>query len=126
MFGDARIYLQPSWHEGFGLTAVEAMASGSTLVTTDNGGSRDYAFDGRTAVVVPPREPRTMASALERLLDDDRLRIRLGEQGRDAVARFDWDVAARILEQNLEIYLADPGALQKPPGDAPLFLEDDR
>lgn len=124
IYGRARIFLQPSRREGFGLTAVEAMATGCALVTTDNGGSRDYADDDQSAVVVPPRRPGALAAAIIGLLEDeDRLR-RLAEAGRRVASRFTWDRAAADLEAHLERYLADPAALQKPPLDAPMFLED--
>ena len=60
------IFLQPSIYEGFGLTAVEAMASGCALVSTDNGGSRDYAFADRTAVVTDRGDADALARAARR------------------------------------------------------------
>lgn len=124
LYGRARILVQPSRREGFGLIAVEGMASGCALVTTDNGGSRDYADDGRTAVVVPPRAPAALADAIDALLDDEPRRLRLAQAGAEHVRRFDWDVAAERLEGHLERYLTDPAALQAPPSDAPMFLEE--
>ena len=51
VYNDTRVFVQASYHEGFGLTAIEAMGCGAALVTTDCGGSRDYAVPGETAVV---------------------------------------------------------------------------
>ena len=53
IYNTSRVFLCTSWVEGFGLTNVEAMACGAALVTTDNGGSRDYALHGETALVAP-------------------------------------------------------------------------
>ena len=124
VYGRAKIFVQPSRIEGFGLTAVEAMACGCALVSTDNGGSRDYAHHEETALVTPRSDPPALAAAIERLLDDDALRRRLAEAGERFVRRFDWDLAAREVERHLDAYVADPAAYRHPPRDAPLFLDD--
>ena len=95
------------------------MACGCALVTTDNGGSRDYAVDGETALVVPPGDAAGLAAAAERLLRDDAARARLAGAGAELVRRrFDWDNTAALLEPHLEAYVADPGRYQQPPVDA--------
>jgi glycosyltransferase involved in cell wall biosynthesis len=119
IYNQSRVFLQASYHEGFGYTAVEAMACGCALVTTDNGGSRDYAVDGETALVVRPGDPMALAMAADRLLRDGAARTRLAASGSDLVrSRFDWDNAAAVLESRLEAYLADPARYQRAPGDA--------
>jgi glycosyltransferase involved in cell wall biosynthesis len=119
IYNRSRIFLQPSHHEGFGYTAVEGMACGCALVTTDNGGSRDYAVDGETALVVPPGDAAGLAAAAERLLRDDAERARLAGAGAELVRRrFDWDKTAALLEPHLEAYVADPARYQQPPVDA--------
>jgi glycosyltransferase involved in cell wall biosynthesis len=92
------VFLLPSHYEGWGLPGVEAMACGAALVVTDNGGSRDYAIDEETALVVPPRRPDLMAAAVARLFDDTPLRLRLARQGHQYVQRYTWDDAADRLE----------------------------
>ena len=52
-----RVFAVGSWFEGFGQPGLEALACGVPLVTTDNGGCREYAEDGKTALLVPPRDP---------------------------------------------------------------------
>jgi glycosyltransferase involved in cell wall biosynthesis len=92
------IFIQPSWSEGWGLTATEAMACGCALVTTDNGGSRDYARHGETALVVPVRQPDALASALLHLLGDDELRTTIALNGNRYVGRFRWERSAAAME----------------------------
>ena len=77
VFGRTRVMVQASRHEGFGLTAIEAMACGAALVTTDCGGSRDYAIPGVTASVVGRDDPVALADATEALLLDDAHRLEL-------------------------------------------------
>jgi glycosyltransferase involved in cell wall biosynthesis len=118
IYNGSRVFLQPSIREGFGLTAVEAMAGGCALVTTANGGSEDYAFHGDTALVTEPRDVGAMADGIEQLLVDDALRTTLATRGNEYVKRLDWDASARSLETFLQRYGSDPEHYQEPPGAA--------
>ena len=81
------------------MPSMEAMACGAALVTFDNGGCRDYARDGETALVAPRRNVASLARCLERAVVDPALRERLARQGREfIVTRFDWDRATERLE----------------------------
>lgn len=117
VYNRTKVFLQASHYEGFGLTAVEAMACGAALVTTDNGGSRDYAFDGRTARVVEARDPEALADLVIDLLEDDAERQRLAEAGRLSVASFDWDRSGELFEATIEEYLAEPARFLVEPGE---------
>jgi glycosyltransferase involved in cell wall biosynthesis len=99
LYSRCPIYLCPSWDEGLGMPAMEAMACGAALCTYDNGGCRDYAIDGRTAVVSPRRDLDALAWGLTRLVEDQELRERIARQGRDFVGtQFDWERATARLE----------------------------
>jgi glycosyltransferase involved in cell wall biosynthesis len=99
LYSRCPIYLCPSWDEGLGMPPMEAMACGAALVTFDNGGSRDYANDGETALVAPRRNVAALAEALERMVTDAALRERLARQGQTFVtSRFDWDRATEKIE----------------------------
>jgi glycosyltransferase involved in cell wall biosynthesis len=99
LYSGCEIYLCPSWDEGLGMPPMEAMACGAALVTYDNGGCRDYARDGETALVARRRDVADLAAKLERLAVDAELRARIAAAGsafvRDA---FDWGRAVRRLE----------------------------
>ena len=118
IYNGSRVFVQPSLREGFGLTAVEAMAGGCALVTTSNGGSDDYAFHGDTALVTEPRDVGAMADCIEQLLLDDGTRIALAVRGNEYVKRLDWDTSAKLLETFLHQYGSDPVRYQQPPGTA--------
>lgn len=88
----AQVFAVGSLYEGFCQPGLEAMACGVPLVTTDNGGCREYAIDGETALIVPPEDPQAMAEAIRRLLDDDVLAKDLAGAGLELVERdFDWE-----------------------------------
>ena len=81
---------------------MEAMACGAALVTYDNGGCRDYAHDGETALVASRRDVADLAVKLERLAADSALRARIAKAGAAFVTTaFDWDRAVRRMEEIL-------------------------
>jgi glycosyltransferase involved in cell wall biosynthesis len=103
LYSRCQIYCCPSWDEGLGMPPMEAMACGAALCTYDNGGSRDYAIDERTALVASRRDVEGLARALARLVDDRDLRERIALEGREWVTtRFDWERATARLESLLE------------------------
>lgn len=97
-YNSISIFVFPSHFEGWGLPGMEAMACGAAVVAADSVGSREYARDGETALVVPPRRPDLLADAVETLLDDDELRQRLARQGNAHVRRYTWARATDALE----------------------------
>lgn len=89
----------PSWDEGLGMPAMEAMACGAALVTYDNGGCRDYAHHGVTALVARRRDVGDLADQLYRLVTDHELRRELAQAGRRWVTTaFCWDRAVERME----------------------------
>jgi glycosyltransferase involved in cell wall biosynthesis len=92
---EAALFVCPSWEEGFGLPGLEAIECGAALATTDTKGSRDYAVDGETALVSPPKDPVALAERITALTNDAELRERLVKQGQ-SLARLrypDWPEA---------------------------------
>ncbi len=116
----ARVFVVGSWYEGFCQPGLEAMACGVPLVTTDNGGCLEYAIDGETALVVPPRDPVAMAVAIRRLLNDDDLAQRLVANGLALVEQdFDWDRRTDELVEVLDGLVAGTAAAPPPPRPEP-------
>ena len=91
IYSSCGIFLCSSWHEGLGMPAMEAMACGATLVTTDTGGCRDYAIPNETALVAPPRDPKGLAASIVSLVKDERLRKKLSENGMKKIKEFCWE-----------------------------------
>jgi glycosyltransferase involved in cell wall biosynthesis len=85
VYRSADVFVLPanSRAEAFGTVLLEAMASGLPCVTTEVGSGTSYVVqDGLTGIVVPPRDPEALATALQPLLADRVLRARLGAAGR--------------------------------------------
>lgn len=114
LYNGAAVFLWTSEVEGFGLPALEAMACGAALVTTDNGGSRDYAFHGETALVADYPDRAALLAHVELLLDDPQERARLARRGQELAATFSWAAAGEKLERFLVDYLADPTGYGRP------------
>ena len=83
VYGDIDIYVQASSiGEGTSNSMIEAMASGLPIIATGLGGNREVVVDGSTGILVPPRDPGALAEAMQRLLRDPALAVRMGEEGR--------------------------------------------
>jgi len=82
--------------EGFGISFVEAGASGIPSVAGDSGGVRSAVRDGETGIVVPPSDRSSIVAAIASLLRDDARRQAMGRAARLAVeTHYNWDRVAR-------------------------------
>ncbi len=98
--GGARIAVQPSAREGFGLFPLEAMAAGLPVVYCESSESAvsELVRDGREGIC-SPADPAALAGHLERLLGDERERQRLRAAGLARAAEFDWGEIAKRMEE---------------------------
>jgi glycosyltransferase involved in cell wall biosynthesis len=96
------IFVFPALRESFGIPALEAMASGLPVVACGSGGTFELVRDGRTGYLVPPGDEGALAGKILALLDDARLRGRLGSAGRETV---ETDFALeKMVEGTLDVY----------------------
>ena len=97
-YGASHMVVEPSFYEGFGLPALEAMASGVPVIVSDRASLPEVVGD---AGIVSAPEPEALCSAMAGLLADDELRLKLCAAGPKRAAGFTWEAAAR---KTLETY----------------------
>lgn len=101
LYARARVFVFVSDYEGFGLTPLEALASGVPPIVADTAVAHEAC--GRAAMYVRPGHVDALARAIRTLLTDDDARLRVLEAAPSVLARYSWDRAAestwRVLEQ---------------------------
>ena len=96
------VFCYPSLWEGFGLTPGEAEASGKPVVAFDTCAIPEVIENGRTGLLVEPRNYTQLASAIVSLLKDENLRRKMGLEAKRRVLRlFSWD---KSVNQTLKLY----------------------
>jgi len=87
--------------EGFGLTILEANASGKPVIGSNIGGIPGILTDNDNGILVPPNNPILLSDAIRRLVKNDELRLRMGERGREIALMHDW---SRVALETEKIY----------------------
>jgi len=106
-YAAADIVCHPSRYEGFGMTNLEAMASGTPLVTTPFGFVEESGSANETHLEVQPSTPSELARVLESLLDDPERRATLGENARELAKDHTWDRRAVKMLDLCETFLEE-------------------
>jgi glycosyltransferase involved in cell wall biosynthesis len=96
------VFVMSSLTEGLGTSLLDAMACGKPIVATTAGGIPEVVADGKTGLLVPPRDHEAMANAIMTLLRDEGLRRAMGAAG-DARVR-DRFSAERMVQDTLAVY----------------------
>ena len=97
-FATADVFVSPATGgESFGIVLLEAMATGTPIVCSDIHGYKGVVRRGREGLLVPPRKPKALASAIGQLLADDELRAEMGRNGLERALDFSWErVTAKV------------------------------
>lgn len=99
LYNAAEVFAYPSLYEGFGLPILEAMACGCPVVTSNISSMPEVA--GESAILVEPTEPKDIANAIIRILDDNTLSSHMRCSGLERAGVFSW---RRCIEETEEIY----------------------
>ena len=112
IYREAHIFVMPTREEaggrsieGFGIVYLEASASGLPVIASRSGGAVEAVQDGKTGILVPPNNPTAVAQAITTLLQDNALRLKMGQAGRKWIeTTMNWERATKQLAQTLDIY----------------------
>jgi glycosyltransferase involved in cell wall biosynthesis len=106
LYRAADLFAFPSLKEGFGLAALEALASGLPVVASDLEAFRSFLVHGHTALLAPVGDSEALAAALTRLAREPGTRGRLLGSARRVVAGHTWDASAASHERAYRAFLA--------------------
>ena len=106
LYAGARMLVLPSFDEGFGLPALEAMSAGVPLVASNRGSLPEVVGNG--GVLVDPADVAALSAALERLVCDDGAAFALAAAGLTRARTFTWDSASATLHRAYAEAMARP------------------
>lgn len=87
------VFIFPSWHEGFGLPALEAMSCGAPVISANTSSLPEII--GREDALFDPFCVESMVAKLTQVLTDDTFRMELALHGREQAKRFSWNEVAQ-------------------------------
>lgn len=96
------VFALPSRDEPWGVVYTEAMSAGKPVVCCRDCGITDIVRDGTHGLIVTPRDAAATARALDRLLEDEPLRRRMGHAGRQVMEQLTWDANAAVMQDVFE------------------------
>ncbi len=82
------IFVAPSLYEGFGIVLLEAMSMKKPIVASRVDGIMEVVKDGHTGILVPPADPKSLAKAIEYLLENKTIAYQMGIQGRQRLEEY--------------------------------------
>lgn len=97
-YSSSDIFCLPSYHEGFPIVNMEALASGCSVVSTKIDSIEEQLCDGEDALLVEPGDVDALTDVLNRLVNDADLRERLSSGGLKRAVEFSWDKQAAKME----------------------------
>jgi D-inositol-3-phosphate glycosyltransferase len=114
-YNAADLCVIPSYHESFGMVAVESLASGTPVVASRVGGLATIVKDGETGYLVDERSPEILAMYLCLLMGENEIRESMAKAARQSVMKYDWSSTARRILRvyrellgNLPDIISDP------------------
>ncbi|MEO0162609.1 MAG: glycosyltransferase family 4 protein [candidate division WOR-3 bacterium] len=91
--------------EGLGVVMIEAMSYSKPVIASNVGGITDVVINGYNGLLVKDNDPKELAEAIKRLVHDEALRKRLGDNAKKVIdERFNWD---KIVDKLIELYEAN-------------------
>ena len=93
------IFVVPSLWEGQPIAMLEAMASGRSVVATKVGGIPEILIDGKNGLLSEPKDPNSLAKAITKMLEDEKLRVRVGIEAKGTAHNYSMPIYINKLEK---------------------------
>lgn len=100
LYNLCHLFVFPSWHEGFGLPALEAMACGAAVVAANTSSLPEVI--GRDDALFDPLDVHAIASKMAQVMESETFRADLRAYGQEQIKRFSWDKTARTALDTFE------------------------
>ncbi len=101
LYNRATVFAQTSYHEGFCLPIIEAMAAGCPVICTDSHGNRGFSHDGKNCIMVKADDNAGLANAIDKVISDPKLQQKLRTAGLKTAKDYTWD---NVVEQLDDFY----------------------
>ena len=98
ILGQSDVFILPSWNEGLPIALLEAMAWGLPVITTPIGGIPEMVFDQKNGILVTPGNILQITEAMQRLIQDEPLRLAMGKNSRQQVLPLNIDRYHEVLQ----------------------------
>ncbi len=106
LYRGATAFVFPSLYEGFGITILEAFASGAPVIASQN--SAMLEVGGEAALFIDPENEEDLARAIQIIIEDERLRTHLAQEGLKRVENYHWEKTAEETIKTLETVAFQP------------------
>lgn len=100
LYNQATICVFPSYREGFPLCGLEAMSCGKSVIVTSKGFS-EYIENEKDGIIIPAKDEKALKEAIVRLMEDKKLRDKLGKNARKKALKYSWD---KVVKRYLEVF----------------------
>jgi glycosyltransferase involved in cell wall biosynthesis len=100
LYSTSAIFVMPSLAENFPVVLLEALSAGCSVITTNTTGMPEVVGDA--GLLTPPGDVLALRAAIQRLMNDEDLRHRLGDAAHRQVAMFNWN---GVLSQHEAVYM---------------------
>lgn len=99
MYQKAKVFVYPSYYEGFGLPVLEAMACGCPVITSNAASLPEVS--GNAGILIDPYNTRALADAIYSVLDNYSMQCRMAKAGIHQAQKFNWEQSAK---QTMHVY----------------------
>lgn len=109
LYNTSTAFIQTSYHEGFCLPLLEAMATGTPVICTDAHGNRDFCINEKTALYVEQNNKKQLTQTIDRLFSDKKLRDKLSRNAIKEAKKYAWPaITDRLVDYYSDIATHKP------------------